>query len=37
MKEYNSMCPSTAKVIRDGKVIVIDAVDLVVGDIVIFS
>ena len=35
MQLYNRMCPETARVMRDGRVMVIDAADLVVGDIVI--
>jgi len=35
MKQYNSMCPTTARVLREGRVLVLDAGDLVVGDIVI--
>lgn len=35
MQQYNSMIPTTARVLRNGRVIVIDAIDLVVGDIVI--
>ena len=34
MKQYNEMLPSTARVLRNGRVFVIDAIDLVVGDIV---
>ena len=34
MQQYYKMCPTTARVIRDGRVLVIDAADLVVGDIV---
>ena len=30
------MCPTTARVIRDGRVLILDAADLVVGDIVVF-
>lgn len=36
MKQYNSMCPTTARVIRDGRILILDAADLVVGDIVVF-
>ena len=35
MKQYNEMIPTTARVLRNGRVIVIDAIDLVVGDIVL--
>ena len=35
MQLYNRMCPETARVMRDGRVMVIEAADLVVGDIVI--
>ena len=35
MKQYNEMIPTTACVLRNGRVIVIDAIDLVVGDIVL--
>lgn len=35
MQQYYRMCPTTARVIRDGRVLVIDAADLVVGDIVV--
>ena len=31
---YNRMCPETARVMRDGRMMVVDAADLVVGDIV---
>ena len=34
MKEYDRMLPKTARVLRDGRMMVVDAVDLVVGDIV---
>ena len=31
---YNRMCPETARVMRDGRMMIVDAADLVVGDIV---
>ena len=31
---YNRMCPEMARVMRDGRMMVVDAADLVVGDIV---
>ncbi|OAO17738.1 hypothetical protein AV274_0528 [Blastocystis sp. ATCC 50177/Nand II] len=31
---YNRMCPETARVMRDGRMMVVDAADLVVGDII---
>ena len=34
MKQYDKMVPKTARVIRSGRVMVVDAADLVVGDIV---
>ena len=34
MKEYDRMLPKTARVLRDGRMMVVDAVDLVVGDII---
>ena len=35
MQEYDKMVPKTARVIRSGRVMIVDAADLVVGDIVL--
>ncbi|CBK22620.2 uncharacterized protein [Blastocystis hominis] len=34
MQEYDKMVPKTARVIRSGRVMIVDAADLVVGDII---